>query len=165
MSRTRNAFTACVVASAAALAAASALGRAWALIPLPAAIGALWLLSRARGKSMAASVLLSILVCSSGACVLAGFSPALGLAASLSALAAWDLDRFSRTVEGATAGEAVRRVERLHLLRLLAVCGTGGLAGLLSLLVRLRVGFAALLATGVLLAAGLTALVRLMRSS
>ena len=164
MSRARKVFVVCVVASTVALAASCALGRAWAAVPLEPAIGALWLLSRARGKSAPASIFLALLQCSAGACVLVGFSPVLALVASATALAAWDLDRFSRTVERATSGEESMSLERRHLLRLLILCSAGGLSGLLSLLVRARVGFAALLALGALLAVGFAGLARLMRS-
>ncbi len=151
------------VVSAAAFAAACVLGRAWLLLIVPAAALLLWFAPRARQGAQTAALAAIGAACGVG--VLVGLSPLLLIVSVGAAVAVWDLAALNRRSRGASDPEAARGVERAHVQRLVVTVGGGGVLGAAAVLVRVRLGFAVLLALGIVLAIGLSLFLRTLRGS
>ena len=164
-----RAYAAASVVSAAAFAAACVVGGVWLLLVVPAAALLLWFLPRAKAASetreRAQTAALVAMAAAGGLGVLLGLSPLLLVASVSAAVAVWDLAALNRRSRGASDPEAARRVERGHVRRLVVTAGGGAVLGAAAVLVRVRLGFAVLLALGVALAIGLSLFLRALRGA
>ena len=119
-----------------------------------------WLFAALRSKpayasySFALAMLLSFFAANSWA------SPILILVSVSSALAAWDLSRFSARLEKIQPPEAANRLEKLHLNRLGLSLGIGIAIGLAAILIRFQLGFIFAFILGLLAFIAISYLVR-----
>ena len=157
------AYAVAAVVSAAAFAAACVIGRTWLLLGAPAAALLLWLAPRVRDRAQTAALTAIGAACGVG--VLVGLSPLLLIASLSAAVVVWDLAALNRRSRGASDPDAARGVERAHVRRLVVTVGGGGVLGAAAVLVRVRLGFAVLLALGIVLTIGLSLFLRTLRGS
>ena len=85
------------------------------------------------------------------------------LAAAVTTLAAWDLDRFDHWQRHIDRVEMKASLIRRHLLRLLLVCATGLILGGAALVVRVQLDFAWILILGLLTVVGLSQIYNLIK--
>lgn len=142
--------------SAALLAFGYGLQGYWPAAGVLATMGAAWVLARGRRWDAFRSLLFACFVAAAGIGVVLSVQAFLLAAGVTTALAAWDIDHFSRRVAGAYLPGDLRAIERAHLRRLLLVCGLGLALSAVALLlqVHLRFSVAFLLAALILLALG-----------
>jgi hypothetical protein len=154
------AFTAAAGGWAAALTAACLMAGSWQAAVAPVPIAVLWIFARGRGLRRLAAVPFPLGTLFSAIGLMAGLSPALCLITVLCGLCAWDLQRFTTQRERAGDSAGSLRAEKRHLVRLAELLGIGGLLGAVGLLARVQLGFTALFALGILLAAGFVGFLR-----
>lgn len=154
MRRIGWAFAAAASGSAVALSLASlAAGFPMAAF-LPPVLAAFWIFSEGRGMRRLGEVPFPILTTACAVGILSGLSAPACLTAQVCALAAWDMRRFHGKSRLAPDNEEARRAEKRHMERLVPVLAVGALTAACGLFVRVRLGFAALLGLGILLAVG-----------
>jgi hypothetical protein len=125
----------------------------------------LWWFSLGSGYDYAPSVFFAVY---SGLCLVGsylGLRPIFLLAGIISALSAWDVDRFLRRWRDAGVGLDTKPIEKKHLLRLLAVDGIGFLLAGIGLNFRIQLSFAMMLLIGVLAIVSLSWLLGILRNS
>ena len=150
------------VAAALALAAGYGPSR-WTGALFIGALGLLWLLGQRRHAEWPASPALAVFV---GAAVLGtwwGAPRVLMLAGVTAALAAWDLDHWTRRLMSVKVTEDVRACERGHIRRLLGVAGLGLLLGAMALASQVRLGLGQVVLLGLLAIVGLSGAVGFLR--
>lgn len=135
-------------------------GGLWLLALVSIALGGLWLLSYHRSATEGATLMLV------GFVVLAGLGANLpggalwAPPAVVLALAAWDLDRFTRRMRSAAASDENHTLERHHLQRLSVVSGLGLVLAWAALGLRFKLDMAWVLALGLFAIVGLSLAVR-----
>lgn len=164
MSLTSKLLPVCIGLSAGAFALASALSGLWFLaLPIPV-LGVTWLAGQRRGWKWISSLglVLGTLVAAGG--LLLGLDAGWMLAGLVAALAAWDLDHFSHTVESVPRVEGARSLERRHVQRLLAAVGLGALLAAVAQGVDVTLSFGFILLLGLVAILGLSQAVAFLRS-
>jgi hypothetical protein len=166
---------ACLAASVAALGLASILKQDWTLAIVGVILGLGWWLaeprSRVKGNSASPrprvgwlpSVGLSGFTLAAAAGILMDYSAMLMLITATMALAAWDLERFTRRLNLVEPNPASQALHFPHLRRLFTICLVGILLGTLALNIQIRLSFLVTAVLVLLLAFTLARLVRLFR--
>jgi hypothetical protein len=163
LSWTPKIITASVVLSTASLSLAYASGEYAVLAAVVIVTGMLWLLDHKQRWNHLASVVLVIftLLCVFGYWV--GLYLPLLVLSLTAALAAWDLDHFSRRVLNSPQVKNLDRMEKQHIQSLLMVCGAGLFIAEATLLVQIRLNFWAAFAAALAVLFGLTWAIALIR--
>jgi hypothetical protein len=163
LSWTPKIIMACVVLSLSSLSLAYASGG----YAIPAAVvivtGMLWLLDYEQRWNHLASIVLVLftLFCVFGYWM--GLYLPLLVLSLTAALAAWDLDHFSRRVLNSAQVKHLDRMEKQHIQSLLLVCGVGLLIAEGTLLVQIQLSFWASFAAALVVLFGLTWAIALIR--
>lgn len=157
---TRRLVPACVGLSGGFLMLGYGLGRMGPGAALVAGLVALWLAGWWRRWAWAPNVGLVSLVAAAAGGVLLGLGAGWMLVGLVAALCAWDLEHWSRRLDGMNWRDeraAQRRsLERAHFRRLLAVAGLGLLLPAIALQVRVRLVFLPAVLLGLLVVWGLS---------
>ena len=132
----------------------------WPAALITIVLGILWVLAyRGRRYGGATGPLICLVIAAAGAVAVTG-GILWGLAGIITALAAWDLTRFSYRLDGGGSDIETRDLERQHLMRLLAICGLGLVVGWLASVFHFKLSMAAALGLGFLAVLGLSQLIR-----
>lgn len=161
--RVRTAATLSIVAAGGALAAGYALGGRLAASVLGAAVAIGWLLLRRRRGAWVGNAGLVACAAAAAAGTMLDVGSAWMLLCLVAALTAWDLDAFSRWLQDCPSSAGAQALQRRHLQRLLAVDVLGLGLGLVALRLHLRLRLGILLLLGLILAVGLSRIVRRLR--
>ena len=156
----RAGFVACVALVIAILAAACVIRGRWLFAAVPVACAGPWLLCLLPRRAGISGPCFAAVLCAGCAGMLLGLSAPLMLAASLFALAAWDLEELARRCRDVADAALARRLQKAHLLRLFAVLGVAAAMACGALFLRIRMAFPVVLAIGVVLTVSLGVLVR-----
>jgi hypothetical protein len=152
-----------VILAALALAAGCAVAGFWAGAALGVGLGLLWLAAQRRGWEWAGAPAFVGLVGLAAFGAWSGLPAAWMLIGAISALTAWDLDRFWWRLRGAGRVVGEQALVRAHLLWLASVAGLGLLLGGAALAVQLDLGFGWALLAGALALLGLGQVIRAVR--
>jgi hypothetical protein len=150
------------VASTCTLAVGYALGGAWPGTLLILALGLLWLFDQWRGGGRVASVALVFFVGAAAVGLWLDLGDVWMLLGVVTALSAWDLDRFAQRQSNVRV-ENIQLLERRHLRRLLIVDGVGFLLAAVGLGLKIKVSFGAALLLVLLAVLGLSRAVGFLR--
>jgi len=133
-------LNACILISISSLAIGYAKDSHWLLIAILAILGFLWLIG-CRYNWNIGSILFTILVMASAL----GFSlnaPEIWMIiGTISALAAWDLNHFTRSLTMVEQVERIDQLEKEHLFRLSTIVLFGFLLSIFSLYISIRLAF------------------------
>jgi hypothetical protein len=151
------------VLAAAVFAVGYGLNELWGGAVTVGVVGAFWMVGQWRRWRWVTSVALVLLM---GAAVMGlwlGVGGGWMLVGVVTALVAWDLDRFVWRMRAAGRVESADTLERRHLQRLLIVGGAGLLLGAVALSFRIRLGFAVAFLLALLAVLGLSQAVSFLR--
>jgi hypothetical protein len=151
-----------VALAAAALALGLAMGGLWASVVAAVIVAGLWLAGLWQRWTWTSEAGFAVYIVAAAVGLLAGAEagwvlPGLGMA-----LAAWDLDGFSRRMDSADRIVNRADLERRHLVRLLAIELAGMVLAATALVARIQPGFGLLLLLGVLAAVGLSQVIAML---
>ena len=130
---------------------------------LSASVAILWLILHRRGVTWAAQFGLVAAAGAAATGMMLGAGSAWMLVGLVAALTAWDLEAFGRWLQHCPAVDEARALQQTHLQRLLVADLLGLGLGLLALQLRMRLRLGFLVLLGVVLAIGLSRVVRYLR--
>jgi hypothetical protein len=151
------------VLAALVLALGYGLNELWGGVAVAVAVGGFWLAGQWRRWEWVASAGLVVWIGVAALGLVLGVRGGWMLVGVVTALVAWDLDRFVWRVRAAGRVEDADALERRHLRRLLAVGGTGLLLGVIAFSLRIRLGFAVAFLLALLALWGLSRVVGFLR--
>jgi hypothetical protein len=152
-----------IVLAVAVLAIGYGLSALWRGAAVALAVGAFWLAGQWRRWGWVASVALVLLIGAAAVGLWSGVGGGWMLVGVVTALVAWDLDRFAWRMRAVGRVEDVDVFGRRHLQRLLTVGGIGLLLGAVALSLRVRLGFAVAFLLALLAVLGLSRVVGFLR--
>ena len=152
--RINLAFYACLYAASALLAAGFGLAQRWPGLALAVLVGVGWLAARRLSWNWLINALLGAFTALSAASLLSGVSPALAIAASAAALAAWELSAQENPPRDEPARALAVGYLRARRVWLAAAVGLGLLLAEAGLFLRFAMPFGVLLLAALLVLFG-----------